>query len=335
MAPRSRVPRRDAFISHASVDIEAARTIERALEADGMNAWLDDSEIQLGVLLAGELQSAIRDCRVLVLLWSQTAARSRWVNTEWLAAHHLDRFIVPCVLDDTPLPQCFEHSVYLDLRRGRDAAVARLVKAVRAARLGANPLPPPVRAESRELRDAIHRLGNGQRIVTDALGSRDVKQAADEQTALEEVMRAALAAWPLDPMVVMLDGYHIKNDYMIRHWEALQSGRGPADPALERSERRFFEALALDPTEPSGLDGLGSILMLRRDLRAAEFFFQCAIRQAEVRGFRYDAAIDNLASVRRFLDPQAAAPPAARRAQRRTTRSTTSPAPPRKRRRQR
>ncbi len=120
--------------------------------------WLDHSEIQLGVLLAGELQASISDCRVLILLWSKTAAASRWVNTEWLAAHHLDRFIFPCVLDDTSLPQCFEHSVHLDLRRDREAAIARLARAVRAAKVGASPLPPPMRAESPELRTRFRRL---------------------------------------------------------------------------------------------------------------------------------------------------------------------------------
>jgi TIR domain len=294
-------PERDAFISHASADLAAASQIEKGLEAENLDAWLDHSEIQLGVLLAGELQEAISACRVLILLWSETAAASRWVNTEWLAAHHLDRFILPCVLDDTALPQCFEHSVHLDLRRDWNAAVARLAKAVRAARVGANPLPPPMRAEPRELRETTQAIVAGQKLVTDALGRWDLDKAEEAQTMLDEFMPVALAQWPLDPIIVKLDGYHIKNGYMVRHWRALQSGRGPADPALERSERRFFEALWLEPTDPSGLDGLGSILMLRRDLHAAEFFFLCAVDQAERRGFAYEAPRENLATVRQFL----------------------------------
>src|SRR3954471_9479803 len=99
------------------------------------------------------------------------------------------------------------------------------------------------------------------------------------QNLLDEVMRPVLAAWPMDPMIVKLDGYHIKNGYMIRHWEALQSGRGPADPALEQAERRFLEALWIRPTVPQGLAGLGSILMRRRELDAAECFFPSAIRE--------------------------------------------------------
>ena len=302
MSKRRPAPKRHAFISHASVDLAAAGQVESALEAAGLDVWLDQSEIQLGVLLTRELQDSITACRTLILLWSQTAAASRWVNMEWIAAHHLDRFIFPCVLDDTALPQCLEHTVYLDLRRNRDAAIERMVRAVRAAKIGASELPPPMRAESPDLREAIGRLAAGQKVVTDALGEWDLKKAADAQMMLDELMPKVLAEWPLDPMIVKLDGYHIKNDYMVRHWQALQSGRGPADPALARSERRFIEALWLDPADASGLDGLGSILMLRRDLHAAEFFFLCAVRQAERQGFHYEAAEENLAAVRTFLD---------------------------------
>ncbi len=92
MARRVARPKRDAFISHASADLAIAREIEAALQSAGLDAWLDDSEIQIGVLLAGELQGSIADCRTLILLWSAKAARSRWVNTEWIAAHMLDRF---------------------------------------------------------------------------------------------------------------------------------------------------------------------------------------------------------------------------------------------------
>jgi hypothetical protein len=169
------------------------------------------------------------------------------------------------------------------------------------SQVGANPLPPTMRAASKELQEAIAAIVSGQKLVTDALGRWELDKAAEAQTMLDEFMPAALAEWPLDPMIVKLDGYHIKNGYMVRHWRAVQSGRGPADPALRRSEQRFFEALWLEPTDPSGLDGLGSILMLRRDLKAAEFFFLCAIDQAERRGFRYEAAEENLTTVRRFL----------------------------------
>src|SRR5918992_753254 len=82
--PTPRV-RAAALICYASVDLAAATQVERALEAAGLDVWLDQSEIQLGVLLTRELQDSITACRTLILLWSQTAAGSRWVNMEWIA----------------------------------------------------------------------------------------------------------------------------------------------------------------------------------------------------------------------------------------------------------
>ena len=105
----------DAFISHSSKNRAVAAKLESALEAEGLRVWLDDSEIRLGVLLREELQTSIQRSRVLLLLWSKPASASRWINAEWLMAFHLGRFIVPCTLDDTALPQCLGPSVFLNL----------------------------------------------------------------------------------------------------------------------------------------------------------------------------------------------------------------------------
>jgi TIR domain len=229
---------RDVFISHSSADRATATEIHDALVSDGQKVWFDDSEIQIGVLLSRELQEALRACRVLILSWSEAAAASRWVNFEWIAAHHLHRFILPIMLDGAQLPQCFEQTVRINLALDREAALRGLSKAVRAAKAGANPLPPPIRSESPELTKTIREIANGQKAVTDALGLNDLGKAAKAQAALDAAMPPALTQWPLDPMIVKLDGYHIKNDYMVRHWQAVQSGRGPDDPALEKADRR-------------------------------------------------------------------------------------------------
>jgi hypothetical protein len=69
----------DAFLSHASQDVEFAVRVQRSLQANGITAWIDGSNLDFGALLRDELQDAIRNSRVLVLLWSEAASRSRWV----------------------------------------------------------------------------------------------------------------------------------------------------------------------------------------------------------------------------------------------------------------
>ena len=293
----------DVFISHSSKNASLARRLERELERRGFEVWLDDSELALGVLLRKELQRAIRASRAVVLLWSAPAAASRWVNAEWLTAFHVDRFIVPCVLDETPVPQFLQNTVFRRLRRVTQRDADLLVRAVEAAPAAANEPAPLLRAESSELQATIEALAEGQEAVMTRLGSRPIEEAAEAQALLDDVMERARAAWPLDPMIVNLDGYHLKNAYMIRHWAAIQAGRAPADPLLEQAERRFFETLAIDPTDPSALNGLGSVLLFERELDAAEFVVRAAIAAAQKRGMAsYPAAESDLAQIERFRD---------------------------------
>ena len=291
----------DAFISHSSANHAVSRRLERALDAEGLDVWLDDSEIRLGVLLSTELQGSIKGSRALVLLWSQAASGSRWVNSEWLMAIHQDVLVLPCVLDETPLPQCLQNSVYLNLRRVDGGAVRHLARAIGAARPGPTPLAPVMRAESAELRDTIAALAQGQAAMTDLLGRGDTAEAAQVQQLLDDGTERARAAWPLDPMIVNLSGYHLKNTYMLEHWDAVQAGRAPRDDLLRQAEDRFFETLFVDPHDPSPLNGLGSILMFQRDLDAAEFFIRAALRAAARKGMQgYPAAEHDLAMVLRF-----------------------------------
>ena len=44
---RSEKRRFDAFISHASADLDLAKHLEAGLEARGLSIWLDDSDIRL------------------------------------------------------------------------------------------------------------------------------------------------------------------------------------------------------------------------------------------------------------------------------------------------
>lgn len=290
----------DAFISHSSANRTVALRIEKALEADGLSIWLDDSEIRLGILLGEELQRSIRAARVLVLLWSEAAAASRWVAAEWLTAYHVQRFIVPCSLDTTPLPQCLQSSVRLKIKRVTRDVVEDLARAIRESPKGSNRLAPTLSYQGPELAAATDRISRAQAAILESVGAGDLAKAAQDQAALDPVVEAAVASWPLDPMLVNLIGYHLKNAYMIRYWDAIQAWRAPRDPLLDESEKRFLETLGLDPTGPEALNGLGNIMFFKRDLEAAEFFHRAAIAEASRRNWAYHEAEQDLALVQRL-----------------------------------
>ena len=278
------------FISHSSASAAAAGRIEQAFKAAGHDAWLDNSDLGIGVQLRPELYEAIQNSTAMVLVWSEPASRSRWVAAEILMAFHMGRFIVPCVTDDTRLPQFFGHPVYLDLRKADDAGLGRLVRDAETAPRAANPLPPRVGAPSAELIRERDRLAEGQLRVTDPLGKRNVAAAARAQRTLDPRMARAEQQWPYELDILTLGGYHRKNAYMVAHWDEIQAGRPPMDPLLIEAERRFFDAALVDPVELSAINGLASILIFELELDIATFFNDRALALAGEAGVRYDDA---------------------------------------------
>ena len=295
----------DAFISHSSVNAAFSRELERALENQGLDVWLDSSDMPNALMLRRTLREAIRDAHALVLLWSEAASKSRWVNSEWITAVLMDRPILPCSLDATGLPECLGGAAFAPR-----VDAAPLARSIRAASGTTVKLTPLVRHESGDLSAAISELAQLQMAVVEATDK--ASQAAAQREA-DAAMKRALARWPQDLMVANLAAYHLKNAYMTDHWDDLMAGVAPADERLERAERLFFDALWADPHDPSAINGLGTVLAFEHEPEAAEFFILAAIRMAEERGLgSYPAAEHDLELARRVIRADQAAPAGAR-----------------------
>ena len=288
------------FISHSSQDAAQAGQIEKALEKDGHDVWLDRSDIRLGVLLRDELHSAIRKSRAIVLLWSKAAKESRWVAAEILIAFHLKRFIIPCVVDATPLPQFLDNTVYLNFLMNAKAALRSLRRAIPEVPTTANTFSKVMSSQSADLQQAIQVIAQGQSVEMERLGQRDLKGAREMHTVVDTTMKKAEKAWRFDLMILNLAGYHRKNAYMLKHWDTIQAGQPPQDPLLRRAEQFFFAALFVNPMDYEALNGLGSILILERELDAAEFFVRKAIAIAKKKKINYTAAEHDLALIRYY-----------------------------------
>ena len=289
----------DAFISHSSSDARLAARIERTLEDHGLEIWLDRSEIRLGQLLRKELQTAIRESRVIILLWSAAAAKSRWVAAEVLTAFHSNRFVIACASDKTALPYFLQSTIYLNLQSLKTGWVDELRRAIREAPSSANDILPRIGSETPQLVETVRQLAEGQLAVTDRIGN-DLAAAKKYQAVAACELRAAEKKWRMEAMILNLAGYHRKNAYMLKHWPAIMAGRPPKDPLLDRAEHYFYESLFVDPNDYSALNGLGSILFYERELDAAEFVIRRAILLAETAGVNYPAAQHDLQLVQTF-----------------------------------
>jgi hypothetical protein len=161
------------FLSYASEDRAAARSLRDALEAAGVDVWYDESELGGGDAWDKKIRGQIRDCTFFMpVVSARTEARKEgYFRREWRLA--VDRthdmaddvlFLVPVAIDGTDqasarVPERFQSVQWLRVPEGRptpalEALGARLAAgdthvptpkarraAVKAARLK-TPLPP-------------------------------------------------------------------------------------------------------------------------------------------------------------------------------------------------
>lgn len=301
----------DAFVSHASEDDALATRISSHLTDSRLSVWVDHQNLRRRGLLLEALQTAIEQCRNVVLLWSKDSAGSRYVAAEWNFAWNRELPIVPCQVDETELPLGLAGLLYCDFRSSFKTGAGQL----RDALEGSTPAPParveaPAPAGGKQVADrnaAVQTIHVQQNSLLNALGRGKVPLANKIQLKLDPIIAAAERKFPQDAHILGYAGYHRKNAYMIKHWTAVQARQSPADPLLAEAETYFWEALKLRPDDAGALNGLGSILWLRGDLDAAEFYVQRSIERARLEGFSYPYAEEDLRNIRREKALQAGA----------------------------
>ncbi|MDZ7302679.1 MAG: TIR domain-containing protein [candidate division KSB1 bacterium] len=104
------------FISHTweAEDNALTHRLEKVLRDTGAEVWVDHAGIRPGDSLPKQINDALGWCNILVLVWSKAAKDSHWVELEWFNALTLRKRIIPCLIDDIPLPPILAHLAYID-----------------------------------------------------------------------------------------------------------------------------------------------------------------------------------------------------------------------------
>lgn len=93
----------DVFISYSSQDMEAAQAICHVLEQNEIRCWMAPRDIPPGSDYGDVIDDAIKACKSVVVLFSETAAASQFVKSEINIAFEEQKTIIPFRLDKTPL----------------------------------------------------------------------------------------------------------------------------------------------------------------------------------------------------------------------------------------
>src|SRR5882724_7517043 len=109
------------FISYARRDFPNLRPLLQDLGAHGITVWRAQDNFYGGQHWPKAIGEAIADHDVLLLVWSQEAAASHFVECEWNTALALQKRVLPCLLDQPPLPPVLRGITSIDARLPHEA----------------------------------------------------------------------------------------------------------------------------------------------------------------------------------------------------------------------
>ena len=94
------------FLSYSRADRPLAQVVAEALEAEGFTVWWDK------ILRAGQTydevtETMLRESSVVVVLWSHTSVKSKWVRAEATLGQR-NAVVVPAMIEDAERPIMFE-----------------------------------------------------------------------------------------------------------------------------------------------------------------------------------------------------------------------------------
>lgn len=146
----------DIFLSYSHLDREAARNVAARLEADGFNAWWDQTLVA-GDTWAEVTRTELKSARAVVVLWSRASWASRWVQAEAYAGYER-RCLVCARIDDVSVEPPFNILQTVDLRTpdGLDRLAAGVRHALGGAAIAAKePREAPAPRKTAAIRIAV------------------------------------------------------------------------------------------------------------------------------------------------------------------------------------
>lgn len=98
----------DVFISYSTRERTQAYAIRAFLTERGITCWMAPESIPTGSNYTKEIPVAIRNCQVFLLILSENAQKSPWVLRELDGAVNNSKYVLPYLLDDTPMEDEFQ-----------------------------------------------------------------------------------------------------------------------------------------------------------------------------------------------------------------------------------
>jgi TIR domain len=111
----------EIFISYSRRDLSTVQALAAALSEKGLSVWMDRTGVEEGDAYDTQIEDAIAQTRVVIVVWSQHSIRSHWVRAE--AAYALNKHkLLPISIGETQPPLQFMQIQTLDFGEWEGAA---------------------------------------------------------------------------------------------------------------------------------------------------------------------------------------------------------------------
>jgi hypothetical protein len=125
----------DLFISHSSKDKQFARWLAVDLANAGHSPWLDEWQIRVGESIPRKISQGIESCNALIVILSEDAVASRWVENEWQAKYWdeitAERVrVLPILLKPCVIPTLLKTKKYADFTKDYNRGLEELLIAL-------------------------------------------------------------------------------------------------------------------------------------------------------------------------------------------------------------
>jgi hypothetical protein len=115
------------FISYSRKQLYFAEAIALHLQKGGIEVWFDLQQLGAGTDWASALKNGYENCTRLVLVVSQAALASKYVEVEWDTARQNGREVILAVVEDVDIPEKLRDCAVIDFRTNFNPAMKRLL----------------------------------------------------------------------------------------------------------------------------------------------------------------------------------------------------------------
>jgi TolB-like protein len=110
----------DIFLSYGHDDLPTAKLFADSFQREGFKVWWD-ATMRSGEAFDAAIETALKNAKAVVVLWSRTSVQSRWVRAEATLADRT-RTLIPVMIEPCVRPIMFELMHTLDLAHWQGAA---------------------------------------------------------------------------------------------------------------------------------------------------------------------------------------------------------------------